>query len=375
MTSGRGSREQRAKTLYDVLCARPDDDAEALQSAFRSAAKANHPDLNPGDPEASKRFRQISAAYRILRDTKKREIYDRLLESERQQREAHERRLASERAQHRARRRRAIASHAAAIVAVIVGLVGGYTLFTHLSVASIELTRMVEVAARNFAFGSLPSLAETVIVPRPVAVRMSDSSPVPANHRPVDIHVTERAADAIHRSEPSGRSAPVDLADVRIVPGAMTPPSAKTDEPLRVANGGPFPNPTGSNSGVANGADAFDVSVDRGNARIGGGDKNRNAEPNPIEQNRVASAEPQPSSLEKDSLVQSPATNLAKPDFKATGKPRVVAKRPATERTFVRRASAEGSRDLSQVALLNRTTSSCAGSCSSHPPPLFGVGF
>jgi DnaJ domain len=373
MTSGRGSPEQPAKTLYEVLCARPGDDAEALQSAFRNAAKANHPDLNPGDPDASKRFRQISTAYRILRDTKKREAYDRLLESERQQREAYERLLASERAQRRAQRRRAIVSHAAAIVAVFVGLVGGYTLFTHLSMASVEVTRMVEVAARNFAFGSLPNLAETVIVPRPVAARMSDSSPVVANQRPAAIHVAERAADASHRSVP--RSVRVDFADGPIAPGAITP-AAKTDELLRMANGdpSPTPNPAGSNSGVAKDVDLLNARVDRGNASNGDDDKNRNVELNPIDQNRVASAEPQLSSSEKDSLVQSPAANLAKPDFKATGKRRVVAKRPATDRTLVRQASVEDG-NLSQVALLNRSTSSCAGSCSNHPPPLFGVGF
>jgi hypothetical protein len=244
-------------------------------------------------------------------------------------------------------------------------------LFTHLSMASVEVTRMVEVAARNFAFGSLPNLAETVIVPRPVAARMSDSSPVVANQRPADIHVAERTADASHRSVL--RSVRVDFADGPIVPGAITP-AAKTDEPLRMVNGDPSPNPAGSNSGVAKDADSLNARVDRGNASNGGDDKNRNVELNPIDQNRVASAEPQLSSSEKDSLVQSPAANLAKPDFKATGKRRSVAKRPATDRTLVRQASAEGG-NLSQVALLNRSTSSCAGSCSNHPPPLFGVGF
>jgi len=145
-----------------------------------------------------------------------------------------------------------------------------------------------------------------------------------------------------------------------------------------MADGDPSPNPAGSNSGVAKAADPLDAHVDRGNASNGGDDKNRNVELNSIDQNRVASAEPQLSSSEKDSLVQSPASNLAKADFKANGKRRVAAKRPATDRTtdrtLVRQASVEGG-NLSQVALLNRSTSSCAGSCSNHPPPLFGVGF
>jgi curved DNA-binding protein CbpA len=33
------------KNLYDLLGARPDDDAETLRKAYRKAAKASHPDL------------------------------------------------------------------------------------------------------------------------------------------------------------------------------------------------------------------------------------------------------------------------------------------------------------------------------------------
>ena len=45
------------KTLYDILGALPDDDAESIRAAFRKAAKANHPDNNPGDPDAPLRFK------------------------------------------------------------------------------------------------------------------------------------------------------------------------------------------------------------------------------------------------------------------------------------------------------------------------------
>jgi curved DNA-binding protein CbpA len=68
--------------LYDLLGVRPDDDAEAIKGAFRKAAKANHPDHHGGDPQAAARFRQISLANEILRDTELRAAYDRLLESE-----------------------------------------------------------------------------------------------------------------------------------------------------------------------------------------------------------------------------------------------------------------------------------------------------
>lgn len=73
------------KTLYDLLGALPDDDAEDLRVAFRRAVKANHPDLNPGDPEASQAFRRIVRANAILSDERQREAYDRLLEVARRQ--------------------------------------------------------------------------------------------------------------------------------------------------------------------------------------------------------------------------------------------------------------------------------------------------
>jgi curved DNA-binding protein CbpA len=73
------------KTLYDLLGALPDDDAEDLRIAFRKAVKANHPDLNPGDPEASQAFRRIIRANAILSDERQREAYDRLLEVARRQ--------------------------------------------------------------------------------------------------------------------------------------------------------------------------------------------------------------------------------------------------------------------------------------------------
>ena len=68
------------KTLYDLLGALPDDDAESLRAAFRKAAKANHPDSNPGDPDAPERFRRIVRANAILSDERQRATYDQLLE-------------------------------------------------------------------------------------------------------------------------------------------------------------------------------------------------------------------------------------------------------------------------------------------------------
>src|SRR5260370_507979 len=112
------------KTLYDLLGARADDDAEGLRNAFRQAAKANHPDLHAGDPDAAMRFRQIVEAYDILRDAQQRATYDRLLKFER---ERFRRRLKST-ASYLVRN---IVSDAIAVVGLAIVLGGGYTLFAY----------------------------------------------------------------------------------------------------------------------------------------------------------------------------------------------------------------------------------------------------
>jgi curved DNA-binding protein CbpA len=76
------------KTLYDLLGAFPDDDAEDLRTAFRQAVKGAHPDIRPDDPDAALKFRQIVRANEILRDEDQRAAYDHLLELARQEQES-----------------------------------------------------------------------------------------------------------------------------------------------------------------------------------------------------------------------------------------------------------------------------------------------
>ncbi len=73
-------------TLYELLGALPQDDADGLRAAFRKAAKTSHPDNNPGDPEAPQRFRQIVRAHAILADEQQRATYDSLLAEAEQER-------------------------------------------------------------------------------------------------------------------------------------------------------------------------------------------------------------------------------------------------------------------------------------------------
>jgi DnaJ-class molecular chaperone len=61
---------------YEVLGVAPDASTADIKKAYRKLARETHPDLNPGDAVAETRFKQVSVAYDILGDEKKRADYD-----------------------------------------------------------------------------------------------------------------------------------------------------------------------------------------------------------------------------------------------------------------------------------------------------------
>lgn len=64
------------RDYYEVLGVDRGADDSAIKSAYRKLAKKYHPDVNPGDKEAEKKFKEATEAYGVLSDPQKRKQYD-----------------------------------------------------------------------------------------------------------------------------------------------------------------------------------------------------------------------------------------------------------------------------------------------------------
>src|SRR5437660_43233 len=63
--------------FYKILGVKKDAKPEETKKAYRRLARKYHPDVNPGDKAAEDRFKQMSEAFDVLSDPKKRKVYDR----------------------------------------------------------------------------------------------------------------------------------------------------------------------------------------------------------------------------------------------------------------------------------------------------------
>jgi curved DNA-binding protein CbpA len=313
------------KTLYDLLDAHPDDDAEALRAAYRRAAKANHPDLHAGDRYAAIRFRQIAEAYEILRDGERRATYDRLLKLERERLRWSLRSTVSYLV-------RSIVSDAVTAVGFAIVLAGGYMIFAHVSKTSV---------------------GDLVGIPTRGAARIA----------------------AVQPAAPTSMNKPDDRRER--LEGAV----GHNQEP---ATGGSAPK-TGVNAEVAKIANAVSVNLDRAGAKTTAGHPDQNVGTEVLDRDSAQSVTVLSSSAERDDgagkLSSSDfamsddkhdtkgsdghdvnTSDIKISDTKIHGRPRIAAKRLATSHSTFEQASLE-----------NKST--CSGSCSRDVPPLFGVGF
>ena len=67
---------EQKRDYYEVLGIDKNADDAAIKKAYRVLAKKYHPDVNPGDENAEKMFKEASEAYAILSDPEKRRQYD-----------------------------------------------------------------------------------------------------------------------------------------------------------------------------------------------------------------------------------------------------------------------------------------------------------
>jgi curved DNA-binding protein CbpA len=328
------------KTLYDLLGTRPSVDAEALRTAFRKAAKANHPDLHAGDPYAAMRFRQIAEAYEILRDTERRATYDRLLQFERK----------------RVGRRlkgkgtasyviRSIALDAVTAVGLAIVLAGGYTIYAHIS------TTPAEVLAGTGGRGWF-----AVIQPAG-SVTMNKSG--------------ER------RDEPDRNAGP-DM----MVPNAAA--SVATHAPPSESTPGPVPGAAALNAEVANVTNDSAVTMDRAdpNSAVERPDQTARTE-KPDQDNaqlvKVLSSSGQSDNSggksfagDKRDMKRNETHDINADDAKISDAKLPETRIPPKARIAVKRQTA-GHTTFEQASLENRNA--CSGSCLRDVPPLFGVGF
>ena len=66
----------KKRDYYEVLGIARNADANEIKKAYRKLAKKCHPDTNAGNPRAEEKFKEITEAYNVLSDNKKRKLYD-----------------------------------------------------------------------------------------------------------------------------------------------------------------------------------------------------------------------------------------------------------------------------------------------------------
>jgi curved DNA-binding protein CbpA len=349
---------QKMQNLYDLLGVRPDGDAETIKKAFRTAAKASHPDHHAGDPEAAARFRQISEAYEILRDAEQRAAYDRLLEFERRPLRHKVKRSVSNMKRH-------VVHDLMAGVLLAAVLAVGYELFVRVhetpgvGTAGVTTHESRQAAAGRDRREHAPAPQMPIAVPTTAA---PTSAAAAANDR-----VRPQMADGEPVSNPARRSLHQD--------GMLLP---------QMADGEPVSNPAGQSVAVASRGGESDVPTGAGVPAKAEGEppvrrdppshdapssaaEDRNGVPAAGERRDGKTPEKTP---EKTPDPASASTGGAKPpETKAAARSPAEAKRHAPSRRPIEQAALVENRNTPAVESRN------AQAPDSAPSRVFGVGF
>jgi curved DNA-binding protein CbpA len=324
------------KNLYDLLGARPDDDAGPLRKAYREAAKASHPDHHGGHHDAATRFRQTVEAYNILRDAEQRAAYNRFLEFQRKPLRAKLKRTISELKHH-------IPYDAVAAVVLTIAVAGGYTLFVRISETPV-----------HEAAGTTGGEPEGI-----VAVQGAQRDGAERDN-------LDRMAAAL----------------IPIVPRAAAS-AANYPDALEMTKDEPVPRQAGQTIDVARHDDHSGVAIDQPSATAGEGDPGKSQRVHPFDRHEALSGDigfsvpgrhdfaPNASSSGGGKL----RNKSSEPGGGYTGDPKVPKKISARPPPAMKRW-ADSRPPFKEALLQDRNTSACAGSqsCSTGVPPLFGVG-
>jgi curved DNA-binding protein CbpA len=178
------------ETLYDLLSALPNDDADDLRAAFRRAVKRAHPDINPRDPDAGRKLRRIVRANEILSDVEQRAAYDRLLEvAHLEQEQAAKQAIAAK--VHK------LASGVMTLAGVSAVAVGGYALFLQLSASTLTPATTTAETVREPA---------AIVSARPAGEETASASAPPPQ-------ISGHADVTTSRIMPAAESMPTDIAE------------------------------------------------------------------------------------------------------------------------------------------------------------------
>jgi curved DNA-binding protein len=64
------------RDLYEILGVPRKSSGEEIKRAYRKLARKYHPDVNPGNKAAEEKFKEVTAAFEVLSDEKRRKLYD-----------------------------------------------------------------------------------------------------------------------------------------------------------------------------------------------------------------------------------------------------------------------------------------------------------
>jgi hypothetical protein len=221
------------ETLYDLLGALPRDDAGELRSAFRRAVKGAHPDINPGDPDAGVKFRQIVRANEILADEEQRAAYDHLLSLA----EVEQKSIAR---QSVARVVHKLASAVFAVAVISIMSIGSFALFLHLSSKSIVPFSQIAARAPAESVVSAPPVTPAPFIPAAIEpaqpavqdrepLRTADARSLLQDPAPARVETTITASETI-----APVTEPIAQSSVPILPAAIMPLPAPAIVPAAV---------------------------------------------------------------------------------------------------------------------------------------------